>query len=60
MDDDIVENISDFCRKYGTLTPGMLVAEYIRRSPQFPGDEELATKLGEMMGDLKIALEHVK
>ena len=60
MDTTPVENMHDFLQKYGTMTPGIMVAEYIRRAPEFPGDNELASALGVLMADLKTALEHVR
>lgn len=49
-------SILDFITKYGTDTPQLLIAEFIRRSPEFKGDNELAKSIGTMMGDLQLAL----
>lgn len=52
-----VSNVKDFLKKWGTSSPSVLVAEFIRLSPDFPRGGELAKVLGELMGDLETALE---
>lgn len=51
-------NIEEFKKQYGVRGFGLssLVQEFIRRSPEFPGDRELAGMIGEVMADLESAL----
>ncbi len=53
-------NIQDFKKKYGVKTPGLLVEEFIRKAPDFPGGLELARSLGTMIADLESALSEIK
>lgn len=47
---------AQFAREYGTHGLGLLVSEFIRRSPAFIGDEQLAAEIGKAMGKLEAAL----
>lgn len=49
--------VDGFIKKWGILGPGLLISEVIQRAPSYPGDAELAKKLGEMVADLEDALE---
>lgn len=50
-------NIHDFKTKWGTEGWRLLIEAFIKRAPSFPGDLELAGKIGEMVSDLESALE---
>jgi hypothetical protein len=49
--------IDEFAKKYGTRGAALIVGEFIRRAPDFPGDERLAKEIGEVMADLCSALD---
>lgn len=53
-----VFNLSDFKKKYGTKTFGLVIGEFIKRAPSFRGDDALAAEIGEMLVDLETALTH--
>lgn len=53
-----VENIHDFLREYGTLTPRIMVERLIEYVPT--GHGELIATVRMMLQDLKVALEHVR
>lgn len=55
-----IADIQEFRTKWGTLGPGLLVGKFIEMAPEFEGESELAKMIGEMMGDLQFALEHLK
>lgn len=52
-----VISIAEFKNKYGRRGWKLLIEEFIKRSPAFSGDEELAKSIGEMVADLESALE---
>ena len=52
-------DIKEFVKKYGYNTPTLLIAQFIQKAPEFPGDKELAKGLGEMVADLEEALMKV-
>lgn len=45
--------LAEFRQKYGTRTPGLLVEEFVRRAPAFPGDGDLARALAQLVADLE-------
>lgn len=52
-----VTNIDEFLDKWGTEGPGLIIGEYVRRSPTFEGSAELAKMLGELLADLQVSLK---
>lgn len=54
------DEIRLFKKKYGTLTPGLLIGKLVLLAPDFPGDLELARELGRMIADLETALNPIK
>lgn len=50
-------NREKFLKKWGTDGWRLLIAEFMQRAPEFPGDGDLANKLGEMVADLDSVLE---
>lgn len=54
-----ITDIHEFRTKWGTKGPTLLIGRLIELAPEFDGDEALAGMLGEMMGDLQFALEHL-
>lgn len=48
-----VTSFEEFRKKYGTRFPRILIEEFIRNSPEFPGKFERATDLAIMMADLE-------
>src|SRR5262245_50885751 len=53
-------DIKEFKRKYGTTGWQLPIEEFIRRAPEFKGDEELARLIGGIAADLKSVLEEVR
>lgn len=52
--------IQDFKERYGTRGGSLLIEEFIRRAPEFPGDAQLARILGTLCADLETMLkEHI-
>lgn len=47
----------EFLAKYGTHGWQLLIGEFIRRAPEFPGDLQLADEIGKMVTDLSSVLE---
>lgn len=48
-----------FVERYGYKGLTVAVSEFIARAPEFPGDVELAKVIGEMLGNLEVALREV-
>lgn len=53
-------SIHEFRQKYGTHTLNLLVGKFIKLSPSFDGDLELAKEIGHVMGDLISALQNLE
>lgn len=56
LSDDDPMTIERFAKRYGTKGLTLLIGEFIRRAPDFPGGEDLAKQLGTMLADLESAL----
>jgi hypothetical protein len=52
-------DIHTYLQKYGYRGLSVAVGEFIRRAPEFRGDQELAKVLGEMIADLESALQSI-
>lgn len=52
-------DIYGFKKEHGSRGLSLLIQEFIRKAPEFEGDMELAKKLGQVMGDLEYALDHL-
>lgn len=50
-------NIQEFKEKWGRRGWLLVIEEFIRRSPEFTGDADLASVLAEFAADLQSALE---
>ena len=50
----------EFLAKYGTRGWQLVVEEFIRRAPSFPGDIKLATEIGRTFGDLESVLRELE
>ena len=46
----------DFIKKWGVEGWMLLIEDFIRRAPDFPGDCEAAKKIGEVVADLSDVL----
>lgn len=56
---DKVVSIEQFKRKYGRVGFNLVLSEFIKRAPEFPGDNLLIQNLNVMMADLESALKNV-
>lgn len=56
-DGSVVESIANFKKKHGHRYWKFAIEEFIRKAPEFCGDEKLAAEIGEMMADLEAALK---
>lgn len=55
-----INNLEEFKSKYGETGYSFifLIEEFIKRSPEFKGDTELAKEIGIAIADLQIALSN--
>jgi hypothetical protein len=51
-----VNSLDDFRKKYGIEGANMLIGEYIKNAPHFPGRNELAARIGILVADLEAVL----
>jgi len=53
--------IEEYINRNGTKTLGLFVEEFIRKAPEFDGDQKLVVEIGRMMDDLdSVFAEHEK
>ena len=51
--------IEEYVKRNGTQSLGLFVGEFIRKAPDFDGDQKLAAEIGRMMSDLdSVFAEH--
>lgn len=52
-------NMDLYLEKYGTLSLTLLISTFVKKAPEFPGDEAIAGELGQALAMLEAALIEV-